>query len=106
MKKFISPFSYGLKKGYEFTIYSDNPVYTIGDYSIYKQHDDHYIYTYLNIIISERCGYCEQIINDLFVNKYSGPLNHKFINFDRPKQAIKDGTEIIKKYGLKSCIQF
>lgn len=102
MKKFISPFSDRLEKGYEFTIYSDNPVYTMGGYSIYKQHCDHYIYTYLNIVIAERCGYCEQIINDLFVNKYSGNLNHKYLNFDRPKQAIKDGREIIKKYGLKS----
>lgn len=75
----------------------DSPIYTNGDYRIFRWSNQHYLHTFKNIIIAQRVGANKALINDL-VNDIK-PTNESdyYHNYDRPKAAIQDGIKAAKK---------
>ena len=99
MTTLLNPFSYQLKKQATQTINSKS-VYSNGDYSVYKYVDKHFIYTYKNIVIAERCGLDKTIVDNLANDTYTGKSEQKYMNFDRPKEAIEIGINAAKELGF------
>lgn len=95
MKKLFNPFSLELKKQPVQTI-SSKPIYSNGDYHIYKYVEKHYIYTYKNIVIAERVGMDRQIIDDLVNEKFTGVSEKQWSNYVRPNEAKAKGIEAAK----------
>jgi len=91
----INPFSVALSK-HPFMEAKSNPVYSNGDYRIFKHVDKHYLHTYKNIIIAERSGINKEMIDNLAANTppLEGSLYH---DFERPKQTILEGIAAAKK---------
>lgn len=96
MKTLLNTFSYQLKKHAMQTINS-KPIYSNGEYLVYKFCDNHYLYTFKNLIIAERCGLDKTIIDDLSNDIYTGEPSKKYYNFDRPKQTIEIGINAAKE---------
>ena len=96
MTTLFNTFSFQLKKEAK-QIINSNPVYSNGEYSIYKFCDKHYLYTYKNIIIAERCGLDKTMVDELVNDRYTGEHSKKYYNFDRPKQAIEIGINAAKE---------
>lgn len=92
----LNPFSVLLKKP-PFMDINTAPVYKNGDYRIYKLYDKHFVHTYKNIVICERCAANTELINNLINDtKPSGEADFYFL-YERPKQAISEGIEAAKK---------
>lgn len=92
----LNPFSFQLKKQPTQTINS-KAVYSKGEFSVYKYVEKHFIYTFKNIVIAERCGLDKTIVDDLVNDSYTGEPNKKYLNFDRPKETIKIGIDAAKE---------
>jgi hypothetical protein len=95
----INPFSVSLKK-YPFMDACD-PVYVNGDYRIYKHTSDHYIHTFKNIVIAQRCGANKTLINNLVSDIKPTKEADLYHDYERPKQAILDGINAAKKLNFQ-----
>lgn len=94
----INPFSLSLGKN-PFMEAKSNPVYSNGDYRIFKHVDRHYLYTFKNIIISERSGINKEMIDNLAAN--TPPADRLYHDFERPKEAILEGIAAAEKLDFK-----
>jgi len=66
-------FSVQLKRTNPFMEVSGDPVYTNGDFRIYRYYKDHFVHTFKNIVICERCAPNTGIIENLLTdNKPAG----------------------------------
>ena len=77
--------------------YYSEPVYTDGDFNIFRKSDNHFLHCYKNIIFAERCGLNTQLLTDIKNDSFSG-CGDKFHNFDSPKEALANGIEFVKFY--------
>ncbi|QQV91494.1 hypothetical protein M1M25_gp006 [Tenacibaculum phage Gundel_1] len=78
-----------------------NPIYTNGEYNIYKEHSKCFLHTYKNIAINQLCAPNKEHIKNLINN--TRPLTNtkytpKTLIYDRSKEAIKKGLTILKNY--------
>jgi len=89
----LNPFSHSLGKNPLMKI-NVKPVFTNGDYKIYKYFDRYFIHTFKNIVISERCGINKDLINGLKNN--IKPIGEASIyhDFERPLWAKNEGLKI------------
>jgi len=76
----------------------NKPLYSIGNYAIYKQFDKCYLHTFKNIAINQLCGPNKEHLNNLHENVR--PLTNtkytpKTFVFDRAKETLKKGLELI-----------
>ena len=95
----LNPFSVSLKKPPFMQL--DNLIYSNGEYRIYKHTEQHYVYTYKNIVFSERGG-----ANKDFLNAFAADIKPTgeaalYHDYERPKQAIKDGVKAANKLNFK-----
>ncbi|MES2382432.1 MAG: hypothetical protein V4538_15400 [Bacteroidota bacterium] len=91
----LNPFSVSLKKPPFMQV--DTLVYTNGEYRIYKYTNEHYVYTYKNIVFSERGGANKDFVNNLAADVKPTGEAALYHDYERPKQAIKDGVKAANK---------
>jgi hypothetical protein len=91
----INPFSVSLDK-YPFMEVATEPVYKNGDYKIYKAWNEHFIHTFKNIVIAQRCAANKDLINNLVTDKKPTGEAALYHDYERPKAAIKEGIEAAK----------
>lgn len=92
----LNPFSVELKK-HPFMEVNNRPVYENGDYRIYKYLHEHFIHTYKNIVIAQRCAANTDLINNLIADNKPTDEAALYHQYDRPKKAIADGIKAAKK---------
>ncbi|MFM9945062.1 MAG: hypothetical protein ACKVQB_07480 [Bacteroidia bacterium] len=96
----LNPFSVSLDK-YPFTDVATEPIYTNGDYRIYKAWKEHFIHTFKNIIIAQRCAANKALIDGLVNDiKPTGEAD-LYHDYERPKGAILKGIEAANKLNFK-----
>lgn len=96
----LNPFSVSLKK-YPFMEVATSPVYTNGDYSIYKQGDEHFIHTYKNIVIAQRVAANKTLIDNLVNDNVPTGEASLYHDYQRPKEAILEGIEAAKNLNFE-----
>lgn len=96
MKTLFNTFAYNLDKSPIMNIQKEKPIYSNGDFHIYEYYYNHFVYTYKNLVITERAGINKQIIDDLVFDNYTAE-GCKYLLFDRPKAMIQTGIETAKK---------
>jgi hypothetical protein len=96
----LNPYSVALKKEPFLTINS-GPVYVDGDYRIYKFVDKHYIYTFKNIVATERCGLNKDIISHLKGDTKPKINTTEYYHNKRSLEAIAEGVEYAKMLNFK-----
>jgi hypothetical protein len=69
-----------------------NPIYTNGDYSIYKMGDRNYLYTYKNIAFNNLAG-----INKAHINSVADKLRPDSLPFlyDRAIETLEKGIKLL-----------
>ena len=77
------------------------PVYVDGDYKIYKFVDKHYIYTFKNIVATERCGLNKDIISHLKGDTKPKKDTTEYYHNKRSLEAIAEGVEYAKMLNFK-----
>lgn len=92
----LNPFSVSLKKP-PFMEMRSEPVYTNGDYKIYHYGCNHFVYAFKNIVISERGGKNIELLNNLANNVKPTGEAALYHEYERPKQAIRDGLKAAQK---------
>lgn len=95
----LNPYSVSLKKHPFMQV--NEPVFTNGDYRIYKYTNQHFVHTYKNIVICERCAANKDLLNDLLADKKPTGESDIYHNYERPKQAILEGVKAAKKLNFK-----
>ena len=73
------------------------PIFTTGDYKIYKYCNDHFIYTYKNIVITERCAANKDLLNNLKNNIKPTGTASMYFDFERTLEAKADGLRIAQE---------
>lgn len=96
MKTLFNPFNFLLKKQATQKIDS-KPVYTNGEFAVYKYAENHFIYTFKNVVIAERGYLIKEMIDDLANDSYTGEPRQKYSNFFRPKETLKIGIDAAKE---------
>jgi len=96
----LNPFSVRLKKEPYMKI-NTAPVYVDGDYKIYKFVDKHYIYTFKNIVATERCGLNKDIISHLKGDTKPKKDTTEYYHNKRSLEAIAEGVEYAKMLNFK-----
>ena len=91
----LNPFSVSLKKHPFMEV--NEPVYVNGDYRIYHYNYHHFVHTYKNIVICERGAANKELLNDLIIDKIPTGEADIYHNYERPKQAIRDGVKAAKR---------
>ena len=92
----LNPFSVSLDK-YPFMEVATEPIYTNGDYRIYKAWNEHFIHTFKNIVIAQRCAANKDLINNLVTDNKPTDEAGLYHQYERPKQAIRDGVKAAKR---------
>ena len=82
-------------------IAANAPVYVDGDYKIYKFVDKHYIYTFKNIVATERCGLNKDIISHLKGDTKPKKDTTEYYHNKRSLEAIAEGIEYAKMLNFK-----
>ena len=98
--KLLNPFSVELRKE-PFMEIKSNPIYSNGEYHIYKYVDKHYLHAYKNIIIAERSGIDKELLNNLATNTMPAFETTAYFGYNRAKLAIEQGLEASKKLDFK-----
>lgn len=94
--RLLNPFSIQLKKpGIEYI--STPPVLISGDYRVYKKFDKHFLHTFKNIIIAERCSINEKIFSNLRGQTKPSGAAELYFDYESPLAALKEGEEVAKK---------
>lgn len=96
----LNPFSISLEKP-PFMEVKSNPVFAQGDYKVYKYYDRHYIHTYKNIVIGERCAVNKDLINNLVNDTQPENETQLYFDYQRGKWAKEQGIEAAKKLNFK-----
>lgn len=98
--KVLNPFGVELKRENPFYEVEGKPLYKNGNFSVYK-YGTWYIYLYKNIIIAERTGLSNDLV-DRFANN-DEPTDYSKYNFRRSMDAIKSGKRYARKLSFKVC---
>jgi hypothetical protein len=77
------------------------PVYQNGDWKIYKYTSNHYVHTFKNIVIGERCAANKDLINNLKADIKPTGEAALYHDYERPKEAISEGIEAAQKLNFK-----
>lgn len=96
----LNPFSVSLKK-YPFMEVTSKPIYENGNYRIYKQWDNHFVHTFKNIVIGQRCAANKSLIDGLKNDIKPKGESDLYHDYQRPKAAISDGIKEAKKLKFK-----
>ena len=72
------------------------PVYTNGDYHIYKFSKNHFVHTFKNIVFAERGAANRELIDNLIADNKPTDEASLYHDYERPKQAIQEGIEAAK----------
>ena len=92
--KLLNPFSIRLEK-YPIMEVENKPVYTDGDYRVYKYFKNHFIHTFKNIVISERGAINKRIFTNLQGETVPTDDAQLYYEYERPLEA--------KQFGLKQA---
>lgn len=76
-----------------------NAVLKMGDYSVYKQREDCYLYVFKNIGISQLAGLNKELLTSLSENKK--PNNKNSFLFDRCNENLQRGLKLIENENIK-----
>lgn len=98
--KLLNPFSVSLKKS-PFMEVVTGPIYTNGDFKIYKYFDGYFIHTFKNIVIGERCGANKEMIDSLATNTKPTGKAKRYFDYERAKAAMIEGLEAAKGLNFK-----
>lgn len=92
----LNPFSISLDKK-PFMNVEGKPMFTNGDFRIYKYCDKYFIHTFKNIVIAERCAPNKQLLVN--VKDKTKPVGEGaiFNEYERPIAAMMQGIEEAKK---------
>lgn len=92
----LNPFSHSLQKNPLMEIASE-PIFTNGEYKVYRHYDKHFVHTFKNIVIAERCAINKALLSGLKDN--IKPIGEASIyhDWERPKWAINEGLKIAKQ---------
>ena len=92
----LNPFSHSLGKNPLFEVNS-KPVFIDGDYRIYKYFDKHFVHTFKNVVICERCAMNKDVLTALKNN--IKPIGEASIyhDFERPLWAKNEGLKIAQQ---------
>lgn len=96
----LNPFSVSLEKP-PFMEVNTKPTYQNGDYKIYKAWDKHFIHTFKNIVIAQRCAENKELIDGLVMDIKPTEEASLYHDYERPKAAISDGIKAAKKLNFK-----
>ena len=96
----LNPFSVSLDK-YPFMEVNSKPIYEAGEYKIYKAWDKHFIHTFKNIVIAQRCGANKALIDGLVNDIKPTGEAALYHDYERPKGAILEGIEAANKLNFK-----
>jgi hypothetical protein len=96
----LNPFSVSLQKN-PFMEMRSEPIYTNGDYKIYKHYDRHFVYTFKNIVISERGGINKEMVNNLASNTRPNDEVKLYFEYDRAKAAMLEGIQAAKELNFE-----
>ena len=77
------------------------PTYVNGNYKIYRFWDEHFVHTFKNIVIGQRCAASKPLIDNLAADIKPTEEAALYHDYERPKQAILDGIEAAKKLNFK-----
>jgi len=92
----LNPFSVRLKK-HPFMEMRGEPVYINGNYRIYHYGANHFVYTFKNIVITERGGKNIPLIDNLVKGIKPTGEAALYHDYDRLKVAINDGHNAAKR---------
>lgn len=79
------------------------PVYTDGDFRVYRYTEKHFVHTFKNIVVCERGAINKRILSNLKNDVRPMDEGGRYHHYERPKQAMKEGIEAATK--LKFIIQ-
>ena len=82
-----------------------NPIYTKGNYRIFKQTNKCYLHTFKNVAISQLGAANKEHINNLLEDTRptdKGKFTAKTLVFDSAKKALKKGLLILQAHNLKA----
>ena len=96
MKTLINPFSINLKK-HPFLEVRTEPIFENGDFKIYRYCENHFLHTFKNIVIAERCAPNKTIFTNIKGDTMPTDEADIYHQLERPRQAITEGTEAAKK---------
>lgn len=96
----LNPFSVSLYK-HPFMEVTSKPIYEAGEYKIYKAWDKHFIHTFKNIVIAQRCGADKALIDGLVNDIKPTGKAALYHDYERPKGAILQGIEAANKLKFK-----
>jgi len=96
--KLLNPFSISLEKN-PFMEISSTPVYSLGDFRVYKYSKDHYVHTFKNIVIAERVGINKEMISNLHTDTRPPEASEArmYFDYERSKETMLEGIEHAKK---------
>lgn len=85
--KILNPWS--PKKDYKSFFYESSPIYTNGEYSIFKQFDKCYLYTFQDIAINQLGGLNKLYLDAIAQRKRPENIQEGFL-YDRAIQIIEN----------------
>ena len=100
MTTLLNPFSVRLEKP-PFMKLDSAPIYTNGDFNIYRYSDKWYVHTFKNIVIAERCAPNKELFTNLTGDTKPTGEAAIYHDLERPKQANEDGIKAAKKLNFK-----
>jgi len=92
----LNPFSHSLGKNPLMEV-PEKPIFITGDYKIYKYFDRHFVHTYKNIVIAERCAANKDLLNNLQNDIKPTGTASMYFDFERTLEAKLDGLRIAKE---------
>ncbi len=96
----LNPYSVKLDKE-PFMNINDKPVYANGDFKIYKYFPRHFVHTFKNIVIAERCAPNKEIFTNLTGETKPTDEARIYHDLERPKNAMQIGIDAAKKLNFK-----
>lgn len=101
MIKLLNPFSVSLQKPNPYMEVNSEPVYKYGDYLIYKYAERHYLHTWKNLIIGERCAANKELIQNL--DNLAKPKNktREYFDYTRCLEALQEAKQAAQKLNFQ-----
>lgn len=72
----------------------NNPIFTLGEYAIYHQWGDCWLYTFKDMAITQLAGVNKELIRQLESNTRPKPYNSQTFLFDRCKENLTKCIEL------------
>ena len=92
----LNPFSVSLKKP-PFMELQSEPIFTNGDFKIYKYCDRYFIHTFKNIVICERCAPNKDVFKYMTGEANPEGIAATYHDFERPNWAKESGIQAAKE---------